>query len=424
MSCNDDPFSMHPCFDPRARRMYGRIHLPVAPKCNVQCNYCNRKFDCANETRPGVTSAVLKPRQALAYLDAALAIAPTIAVTGIAGPGDPFANPDETLETLRLVRRKYPDMILCVSSNGLAISPHIAELARLNVSHATITINAVDPEIGGKIYAWSRGTRTNRVFRGEAAARAIIEHQMVALEELRERGMTVKVNTIILPGINDGHVTEIAQRVKAKGAALMNCIPLIPVGGTPFEILPEPPAAMVARIRLQARELMPQMAHCARCRADAVGQLGKPRRPEFDGLLERFAADASPLDDRPYVAVATRDGVLVNAHLGSCKRFEIFAKRDDGYELIGSRTAPEGCCGESRWDALAELLHDCRAVLAAAAGESPKARLRELGLLVLDQPCMIERGLDEVYADEDLSVLSARLGAGCPGPEDGATGGC
>ncbi|NEX14978.1 MAG: nitrogen fixation protein NifB, partial [Prosthecochloris sp.] len=43
----------HPCFNDASRHSFGRIHLPVAPKCNIQCNYCNRKFDCLNENRPG-----------------------------------------------------------------------------------------------------------------------------------------------------------------------------------------------------------------------------------------------------------------------------------------------------------------------------------------------------------------------------------
>ena len=88
--------TQHPCFNSDVRHRTGRIHLPVAPKCNIQCNYCNRKFDCANESRPGVTSAVLSPNQALALSHRALEKAPYLKVVGIAGPGDPFANPEET----------------------------------------------------------------------------------------------------------------------------------------------------------------------------------------------------------------------------------------------------------------------------------------------------------------------------------------
>ena len=59
----------HPCFDDSARHRYARVHLPVAPRCNIQCNFCDRKMDCLNESRPGVTSSVLSPGQAVYYLD-------------------------------------------------------------------------------------------------------------------------------------------------------------------------------------------------------------------------------------------------------------------------------------------------------------------------------------------------------------------
>jgi uncharacterized Zn-finger protein len=66
-------FNNHPCFSKEAHKKYGRVHLPVAPRCNIQCNFCNRKYDCINESRPGVTSTVLTPPQALAYLDNVMA---------------------------------------------------------------------------------------------------------------------------------------------------------------------------------------------------------------------------------------------------------------------------------------------------------------------------------------------------------------
>ena len=87
----------HPCFNEDSKHRYGRIHLPVAPKCNIKCNYCDRKYDCVNESRPGVASAILTPTQALRYLERVREKLPNLAVVGIAGPGDPLANPAETL---------------------------------------------------------------------------------------------------------------------------------------------------------------------------------------------------------------------------------------------------------------------------------------------------------------------------------------
>ena len=45
--------SGHQCFSEQAHFAFGRIHIPVAPLCNIKCNYCSRKYDCANENKPG-----------------------------------------------------------------------------------------------------------------------------------------------------------------------------------------------------------------------------------------------------------------------------------------------------------------------------------------------------------------------------------
>ena len=53
----------HPCYSEDAHHYFARMHIAVAPACNIQCNYCNRKYDCSNESRPGVVSEKLTPRR-------------------------------------------------------------------------------------------------------------------------------------------------------------------------------------------------------------------------------------------------------------------------------------------------------------------------------------------------------------------------
>ncbi|MDP3033064.1 MAG: nitrogenase cofactor biosynthesis protein NifB, partial [Rhodocyclaceae bacterium] len=55
----------HPCYSEEAHHHFARMHAAVAPACNIQCHYCNRKYDCANESRPGVVSELLMPEQAV-----------------------------------------------------------------------------------------------------------------------------------------------------------------------------------------------------------------------------------------------------------------------------------------------------------------------------------------------------------------------
>lgn len=399
----------HPCFNVEAKGHCGRAHLPVAPKCNIRCNFCNRQYDCVNESRPGVTSAVLTPVQAVDYLGQVLAREPRLTVAGIAGPGDPFANPRETMETLRLVRQRFPELLLCLASNGLGLPPYLNELAALQVSHVTVTVNAIDPAIGQQIYGWVWDGK--RLHRGLAAAELLLERQLEAIAGLKERGITVKANTIVIPGVNDRHVTAIARKMSELSVDLLNCMPVYPNADTPFGDLPEPTSEQMAAIWREAAGFLPQMEHCTRCRADAVGLLEADRTEEFRSCLQECSQAAPPLAaDRPYVAVATQEGILVNLHLGEAASLQIWGPRDGGFQLIEERPAPPAGTGADRWWSLAEVLKDCRAVLVSAVGETPRAILSETGLVPLAMSGFIDTALKSIYASGDLSSLKGRRG--------------
>ena len=397
----------HPCFNDRSRHTFGRIHLPVAPKCNIQCNYCNRKFDCLNENRPGVTSKVLTPHQALHYLDRALELSPNISVVGIAGPGDPFANPEETMETLRLVRQKYPDMLLCVATNGLNVTPYIDELAELKVSHVTLTINAVDPEIGAEVYAWVRHRK--KVYRDSKAAELLLDNQLEALRMLKQKGVAAKINSIIIPGINDRHVIDVAKKVSQLGADIFNALPYYHTEETVFENIPEPHPELVTVIQNKTAQYLPQMKHCARCRADAIGIIGQENNDEIMKQLKEAAElPRKPGENRPYVAVASMEGVLINQHLGEADRFLIYGmeKSNNRPFLVESRPAPPPGGGTMRWEAVASLLLDCRALLVNGAGESPKKVLNGSGMEVYPLDGLIEEAVTAVFTGKDMSRMT------------------
>jgi nitrogen fixation protein NifB len=417
--------STHPCFNIDARHRHGRVHLPVAPDCNVQCNFCKRIYDCANESRPGVTTAILSPRQSLNYLQRVLARDNRITVVGIAGPGDPFATPSLTLETLRLVREAYPEMLLCVASNGLGLPPHAEALGKLAVSHVTLTVNATDPQVGAKIYAWIRDGK--KVYRGLPAAELLWTRQVEAIRLLKQHDVVVKINTIIIPGVNDDHVVEVARRVADLGADIANCVPLYPVQGTPFGELESPSPDRVAAIRADVAQLLPIMSHCTRCRADAVGLLGEPIRPEMEiALLQAAGGPLNPAEDRPYVAVATLEGVLVNQHLGEADQLSIYAREERGFRLIEQRRTPPAGSGSQRWTDLAQTLQDCRAVLVASAGQAPRQALVDRGIKLVMMEGLIDEGLDAVFRGEEIRAPLRKdhrcgSGAGCSGNGQGCS---
>lgn len=413
--------SKHPCFNTESKEKYGRVHLPIAPKCNIQCNYCDRKYDCVNESRPGVTSTILSPGQAAAYLGDLVTKLPNIAVVGIAGPGDPFANPQETMETIKRIHADFPEMLICLSTNGLELEPYIDEIAENGVNHVTITINSLRKEILAKIYKWVRADK--KVFRGEAAGELMISRQLACIPLLKAKGMIVKINTIVIPGVNDDCIEEVAREVARLGADIMNCIPIYPNKGTEFEDVISPDHNRMQELRSKIMGHIKPMTHCARCRADAAGLLGKDYKGSIDLLREYAGKSLEPQEERPFVAVTSYEGMLVNQHLGEATEIHIYRETPNGYRFVEKRPTPAAGKGNSRWIELSHSLADCRAILTGGAGPNPVQILQSSGIRVIQMTGLIDSGLDTVYKGVVLRTIKKadafKCGQSCSGNASG-----
>ena len=452
----------HPCFSEEAHHHYARMHVAVAPACNIQCHYCNRKYDCSNESRPGVVSELLTPEQAVAKTLAVAAEIPQMTVLGIAGPGDPLANPERTLATFRALSEKAPDIKLCVSTNGLALPELVDEICQHNIDHVTITINCVDPEIGAKIYPWIFWN--NRRIKGVKAAKILIEQQQKGLQMLCDRGVLVKVNSVLIPGVNDEHLKEVSRVVKAKGAFLHNVMPLIaePEHGTFYGLMGQrgPSNDELQALQDECAGDMAMMRHCRQCRADAVGMLGEDRGAEFTNdkvaamdidyaaamqrraevhaaieanraaqqqqRNETFVPITSLKGTKPQApsrrlqpaapaarfAVATTGGGVVNQHFGHAREFLIYEAAAVGeavdVRFLAARKVDLYCaggdtCGDAE-DALAKTirtLEGVTGVLCSKIGIEPWDRLEAAGLIPNGEHAMepIEDAVAAVYRE-------------------------
>lgn len=265
------PVVHHPCMNGAAHESVARLHLPVAPRCNIRCHYCDRRISArVREACPGVAAAVLSPRQALHKTREFLRRWGDAAIVGIAGPGDPLAN-RETIETLALIRSEFPHARLCLCTNGLELCNAIDLLAGLGVVHLTVTINALDPIVAAAIHPWVRvGGRT---ITGRAAAELLIERQLTGVRAATSRGIHVKVNTVVVPGINGEHVEDVAREAAGLGVCVINLIPLLPKGRLASET--EPSECYVKTLKSKCSQYLPVFDKCKRCRADAEGIPGR-----------------------------------------------------------------------------------------------------------------------------------------------------
>ncbi|MDD3610554.1 MAG: nitrogenase cofactor biosynthesis protein NifB [Halothiobacillaceae bacterium] len=443
----------HPCYSEDAHHHFARMHVAVAPACNIQCNYCNRKYDCANESRPGVVSELLTPDQAVKKTLVVASEIPQMSVLGIAGPGDPLANPERTFETFRKVAEYAPDIKLCVSTNGLSLPSVVDELSQYNIDHVTITINCVDPEIGARIYPWIFWN--NRRIRGVEGARILIEQQQKGLEMLVERGVLVKVNSVMIPGVNDVHLKEVSRIVKSKGAFLHNVMPLIsePEHGTFYGLTGQRGPTQDELMALQdaCAGDMNMMRHCRQCRADAVGLLGEDRGDEFtlekiemmtidyaaamkrravlradvlakldarrsvkasNGLVSLVPAGAAPAPERQTrpvkIAVATAGGGVINQHFGHAREFLVYEASTEGARFISHRKTDLYCAGgdtcgdgESVLQRTIRALEGCEVVLCSKIGFEPWGQLEAAGIQPNGEHAMepIEEAVMAVYRE-------------------------
>jgi len=266
--------SEHPCFGGDHDRA-GRIHLPVAPGCNIKCGFCERLFDCANESRPGITSRILTPEQAVErvrlvkrHMDRQQG--PQLKVVGIAGPGDPLANP-KTFETFRQVQAAFPELTLCLSTNGLRLPEMIDTILAHDVHSLTVTVNALTAQTGARVYEWVKVDGGKLA--GEEAAALLLARQLEGVRLAAAAGMLVKVNHVYIPGVNDHETLDLAVRVRELGAGMMNIMPVIPVGM--FRTVQPLSEAAMEIVRNQAELILSQARHCKQCRADAAGLVGR-----------------------------------------------------------------------------------------------------------------------------------------------------
>jgi nitrogen fixation protein NifB len=312
--------------------------------------------------------------------------------------------------------------LFCLSTNGLDLEPYIDDIAEVNVSHVTLTINAVDPQITAQIYKWVRFDK--KVYRGVEGATILLERQLACIPKLKARGITVKINSIIIPGINEDHIPEVARVCAELGADVINCIPLIPTAETPFETVDKPDTKMIFKVRTLCSDHLKIMSHCARCRADAAGLLGQDLS-ETHVLLKEYSSRAEEMDttSRPYVAVATNEGLLVNLHLGEARNVYIFEQTKNGFKNVEVRDLPPEGKGDERWLNMARDLKDCRAILVSGVGENPKAMLKGCGMHVVEMTGLIDEGLEGVYNNKVIRSIAKpdafKCGTGCKGEAKG-----
>ncbi len=145
------------------------------------------------------------------------------------------------------------------------------EVLRVGIDSLTVTVNAVDPVIENKLNAYI--IYHGKKIEGVEGAKILIQNQLEGIRKVAAAGITVKVNTVLVPEINGEHIEEIAKTVREAGASIYNIIPLIPQHE--LKNCRAPVCAEIDSARTRASKYIDVFRHCQHCRADAAGVPGK-----------------------------------------------------------------------------------------------------------------------------------------------------
>jgi nitrogen fixation protein NifB len=266
------------------------------------------------------------------------------------------------------------------------------------------------------------------------------------------RGVLVKVNSVMIPGINDRHLEAVSQHIKAKGAFLHNVMPLIaePEHGTFYGMTGQrgPTLEELQALQDKCAGDMKMMRHCRQCRADAVGMLGEDRNAEFTldkvtdreidyaAAMHRRAAYRTAIEagrrshqthssretvvalsslrrrkkaTRPVlIAVASGGGGIINQHFGGADGFLIYEVSTTEVRFLDHRKTTCYCggsdtCGEGETAMQQTLraLQGCEVLLCVKIGPEPRRQLEAVGIQPDCRYAMkpIEEAVAAVYAE-------------------------
>lgn len=164
------------------------VELPAAPRINARI-----RFSSMNPT-PAIH---LTPQEAIDRVSSLLERGDAMDRIGIAGPGDPLAFIESTLETLTLLHEHFPSIPLSIKTLGIDGEKYASRLSKVGVAHVDLQVNAVAEDILEKLYAWIRpGFKTIRL---PDAAKILVTEQKKAVRAFKDAGMTVNIITRSIP---------------------------------------------------------------------------------------------------------------------------------------------------------------------------------------------------------------------------------
>jgi GTP 3',8-cyclase len=165
------------------------LRLSVTDRCNLRCFYCMPSNDMKFLPRKELLS--YEELEALVQSFVGLGIN-KIRITG----GEPFLRKD-LMDFLGFLRSDFPQLKLAITSNGVLLGKYFDQLLDLNINQINLSLDTLDP---GKFLRITGSDRFDVVFK--------------TLFDLLEKDFSVKLNCVVMKGVNDEEIISFAELTK------------------------------------------------------------------------------------------------------------------------------------------------------------------------------------------------------------------
>jgi len=179
-------------FEDRFGRRHDDLRISVTDRCNLRCNYCMP------------VEPTWFPREQILSYEEILRVVEVMVLGGVRKLRITGGEP--------LVRRDLPELIsrladfseveeISLTTNALLLDSMATTLAAAGLTRVNVSLDTIVPE---RFRDLTRRDALDRVFRGMAAAAAA--------------GLTpIKINTVLLRGVNDDEVENLVARSRDEG---------------------------------------------------------------------------------------------------------------------------------------------------------------------------------------------------------------
>jgi len=171
------------------------IRVSVTSRCNFRCLYCmpNTPFEWEPHEN------ILRYEEMFEFLR--LAIDEGVKKIRLTG-GEPLLRKDLD-KFIKMLYDYKPELDLAITTNGYYLADTAEQLKAAGLKRVNMSLDSLKPEVAEKI-----------------AQKNVLEKVLKGMDKAIQAGLEVKLNTVVMGGVNDNEIVDLLDFAKSKGVVI------------------------------------------------------------------------------------------------------------------------------------------------------------------------------------------------------------